>query len=143
MEEIVDNVYGDLIGQIRERADFSAEDLKRHFAESMPDLGQVALDKVRRTFVFLVKEANLYEIAPALFTPTEVRKEPPELKPKAARRPGKRVEELPERDLVIAILDKLPQVQINGTWDEERINLVFDRMEKLVERIGRVIGEGE
>lgn len=137
MKEIVQNVYGDLIEQIKERADFAEEELKKHFAESMPKLGDSGLTKVKSTFVFLVKEANLQEIAPALFTPSAARKKTAE--PKREARP----QELPAKDVVTAILDKLPQVNIDGTWDEERINLVFDRMEKLVDRIGRVIAEGE
>jgi len=143
MKEIVQSVYGDLIEQIKERADFTAEELKKHFAESMPKLGDVGLGKVRSTFVFLVKEANLQEITPESWAPTSVRKKAPERKRKAAPRRRKREKGLPERDVVSAILDKLPQVQINGTWDEERINLVFDRMEKLVDRIGRIMAEGE
>ena len=142
MKEIVENVYGDLIDQIRERADLTVEDLKRHFAEST-DLGTVGLDKVRSTFVFLVKEANLDEIAPALFTPTRVSKKAPEPKRKAAQERRKREKKLPKRDMVTAILDKLPQVHIDGTWDEGKINLVFDRMERLVDRIGRILTGGQ
>lgn len=124
MKEIVQNVYGDLIEQIKERTDFTAEELKKHFAESMPKLGDAGLTKVKSTFVFLVKKANLQEIAPELFTPTGVRKKGAEPETKAARQRRKREKELPE-------------------WNEQRINLLFDRMEKLVDQISRVIAEGE
>jgi len=143
MKEIVQNVYGDLIDQIKQRTDFSADELKKHFAESMPGLGEQGLKKVKSTFVFLVKEASLHEIAPALFARTRVRKKTAKPKRKARPPRRKRQKELPAKDVVTAILDKLPQVKINGTWDEERINLVFDRMEQLVDRIGRILSGGE
>jgi len=135
LKAIVEKAYEgifDAYGQIPD----SWEDLENYFRINYPP-PSVARNSAR-FFARMCSDAGL-ELPPQIAERVSRGGRPPQAgKRKKGKEERKKVSKKTRREAVGDILDKLPQVIIDSTWDAEKINLVFDRMEKLVEQIGRI-----
>lgn len=135
LKTLIEEAYKDIFdtyGGIPE----SWEVLENYFRVSY-DVPSVAY-KSALFFVRMCLEAGL-KLPPKIAERVSGGGRPPQAgKREKGKEERKKVSKKTRREAARDILDKLPQVIIDSTWDAEKINLVFDRMEKLVEQIGRI-----
>lgn len=161
MAEVVRDLYKELLPEWEQTDGTMSDDAIVDYFRTRTGMGRDSANKMKMFFKYLIAEADFgtprapqREAAPAEAGPENERPAPQEdhsaREPAPAKeRPGRDgrakrpTSERPERPLTetqrtyLETLQSTLQINIDGDWDEDMIRLVFDRLERLFDRLRR------
>ena len=156
LAEVIRDLYKDLLPEWEQSNGSMSDDAIVDYFRTRTGMGRDSANKMKMFFKYLIAEADFGDpLAPQRDEPAPQRDEPAPQEDRSARepapkeRPGrdgraKRTnserQERPLTETQRAYLDTLQstvQINIDGDWDEDMIRLVFDRLERLFDRLRR------
>lgn len=143
MAEILRDLYPELLEKWQESDGSMADGDIVDFFRQQTDMGKDSANKMKMFFKYLLGEADFSGLdkqpSPAQPRAEPVRESRQSRGPApASKSPGSTPKSLSEaQKTYLDMVQNTVKINIDGDWDEDMIRVVFDRLERLIDRIKR------